>query len=83
MKPLRVKTASHITQNVSKGAAWNFVAIDPCFSLLPNQQAKSDLLKIAAMGNKKWMSPKSKRKGANLRAPKTAKIQKNSCTILP
>ena len=83
MKPVRVKTADHITQNVSKGAAWNFVAIDPCFSLLPNQQAKSDLLKIAFMGNKKWMSPKSKRKGANLRAPRTAKTQKNSCTIVP
>ena len=44
---------------------------------------KSDLLKIAAMGNKKWMSAKSKRKGSNLRAPKTAKTQKESCTVVP
>ena len=83
MKPGRVKTAEHILKNVAKGAAWNFVAIDPCLTLLPKQQVKSDLLKIAAMGNKKWMSPKSKRKGANLRAPKTAKTQKDSSTVVP
>ena len=83
MKPLRVKTADHIITNVSKSAAWNYVAIDPCFSLLPKNQVKSDLLKIAFMGNKKWMSKKSCRKGANLRAPRTAKTQKDSCTIVP
>jgi hypothetical protein len=83
MKPARVRTAKHLLQHVTKGAAWNFVAIDPCFSLLARKQEKSDLLKIAAMGNKKWMSKKSKRKGANLRAPKTAKTQKSSCTVVP
>jgi len=83
MKCTRVKTAEHVLKNVSKSAAWNFVAIDPCLTLLPKQQVKSDLLKIAAMGNKKWMSPKSKRKGANLRAPKTAKTQKEACTVVP
>ena len=51
--------------------------------MLPKDRSKSDLLKIAAMGNRKWMSPKSKRKGSNLRAPKTAKTQKSSCTVVP
>ena len=83
MKPLRVKTAQHVEDNVSKGAAWNFVAIDPCFSLLPRKQYKADQLKIAAMGNKKWMSKKSSRKGANLRAPRIAKTQKDSCNVVP
>ena len=82
-KPGRVKTAQHVLDNITKAAAFNFVAIDPCFSLLPKQQEKADLLKIAAMGNKKWMSPKSKRKGSNLRAPKTAKTQKGHVTVVP
>ena len=81
--PARVKTAQHVLRNVTKAAAWNFVAFDPCFSLLPKQQAKADQLKIAAMGNKKWMSQKSARKGSNLRAPATAKTQKSNCTIVP
>ena len=83
MKPVRVKTADHIITNVSKSAAWNYVAIDPCFCLFPKKQVKSDLLNIAFMGNKKWMSKKSCRKGANLRAPRIAKTQKDSCTIVP
>ena len=83
MKPARVKTAQHILENVSKSAAWNFVALDPCFSLLPKHEEKAEYLKIAAMGNKKWMSPKSSRKGPNLRAPSTAKTQKGQCRIVP
>ena len=83
VKPARVRTAKHLLQHLTKGAASNFVAIDPCFSLLARKQEKSDLLKIVAMGNKKWMSKKSRRKGANLRAPKTAKTQKESCTAVP
>ena len=35
-------------------------------------------MQVAAMGKKKWMSEASARKGANLRAPKTAKTQMNS-----
>lgn len=82
MKPRRVQTAQHVIDNFTPTAAFNFVAIDPCFSMLPTLQEKADLLKIAAMGNKKWMSPKSRRKGSNLRAPATAKTQKESVTIV-
>ena len=82
MKPGRVKTAQHVIDNFTPTQAFNFVAIDPCFTMLPKKQEKADLLKIAAMGNKKWMSPKSRRKGSNLRAPATAKTQKDSVTIV-
>ena len=51
--------------------------------MLPRKQTKEELLKIANMGIKKWMSKKSKRKGANLRAPATAKTQKEGCDIVP
>ena len=82
-KPPRVKTADYIMNNISETAAWNFVAIDPCLSLLPRKQDKADLLKIAAMGYRRWMSSKSKRKGKNLRAPATAKTQKRDCDVVP
>ena len=81
--PARVRTAQHVLRNVAKAAAWNFVAIDPCYSLLPKEEFKAEHLKVAAMGNKKWMSKKSARKGANLRAPRTAKTQKGACTVVP
>ena len=81
--PARVRTAQHVLRNVTKAAAWNFVAIDPCYSLLPKEEFKAEHLKVAAMGNKKWMSQKSARKGSNLRAPATAKTQKSNCTIVP
>ena len=83
MKPPRVKTASHILNNVTENAAWNFVAIDPCISLLPKHQDEADLMKIAAMGHHKWMSKQSRRKGCNLRAPATAKTQKKDCAWVP
>lgn len=83
MKPPRVKTANHILNHITENAAWNFVAIDPCISLLPKHQDKADLLKIAAMGHRKWMSKKSRRKGVNLRAPATAKSQKDACAWVP
>ena len=51
--------------------------------MLPKQQSKADLLKILNMGSKKWMSEGSRRKGANLRAPATAKTQKEGCDIVP
>ena len=82
MMPGRVKTADHVLAHVTPNQAWNFVAIDPCFSLLPKTQAKADLQKIAAMGTKKYMSPKSKRKTPNLRAPHTAKTQKKDCRVV-
>ena len=81
-KPRRAKTANHVLEHVSESAAFNFVAIDPCFSMLPKKQSKAQLLKIAAMGIKKWMSEGSRRKGANLRAPATAKTQKEGCDIV-
>ena len=83
MKPKRVNTAKHVLTNITEIQAWNFVAIDPCLSLLPRKQSKADQLKIAAMGNSKWMSKKSKRKGINLRAPKFAKTQRSDCDIVP
>ena len=85
MKPPRVRTANHVLNNITESAAWNFVAIDPCISLLPIHQDKADLLKVAAMGIKKWMSMKSRRKGVNLRAPATAKSQKtkDECIWVP
>lgn len=83
MKPARTKTATHILNNFTDDASWNFVAIDPCLTLLPTKQEKADLLKIAAMGFYKWMSKKSRRKGANLRAPDTAKHQKRDCDVVP
>ena len=59
MKPPRVRTANHVLNHISESAAWNFVAIDPCISLLPIHQNKADLLKVAAVGIKKWMSMKN------------------------
>jgi hypothetical protein len=47
------------------------------------KKEKADLLKIAAMGYKRYMSPKSKRKGKNLRAPATAKTQAKDCDVVP
>ena len=85
MKPPRVRTANHVLDHITENAAWNFVAIDPCISLLPICQDKADLLKIASMGIRKWMSQNSRRKGVNLRAPKTAKTQKSKddCNWVP
>ena len=68
--PARVRTAQHVLRNVTRAAAWNFVAIDPCFSLLPRQQFKADQWKIAAMGNKKWMSKTLHAKGLTCAPPR-------------
>ena len=81
-KPLRVKTAQHIQANISKTAAWNFIAIDPCYTLLPKTEEKLAMLQIASMGKKKWMSKRSARKGNNLRAPATSKTQKSGSTAI-
>ena len=53
MKAPRAKTATHVLNNFTDHASWNFVAIDPCLSLLPRKQENADLLKIAAMGHYK------------------------------
>lgn len=82
-KPRRVKTADHVLQQIAQGAAFNYVAIDPCFSMLPRKQSKADLLKMANMGFRKWMSKGSRRKGANLRPAATTKTQKEGCDIVP
>ena len=83
MLPARIKTADHVLQWISEGSAWNFVAIDPCLTLLPRQQSKADQLKIYAMGHHKWMSKKSRRKGVNPRAPNTTTTQKKDCVTVP
>ena len=82
MKPPRKKTAEYIINHLSDTAAYNFIAIDPCLSLLPRKQEKADLLKIASMGFKRWMSEGCKRKGKNLRAPKTTKTQARDCDVV-
>ena len=81
MKPGRVKTTQHVIDIIAATAAFNFVGIEPCFSMFLQQQAKADLLKVVAIGNRKRTSTKCKRKGANLRAPKTAKTQQNVVTM--
>ena len=48
-KPPRVKTANHVLNHITENVAWNFVAIDPCFSLLPKHQDKAELMKIATV----------------------------------
>ena len=78
-----MKTAEHVLEHIAQNAAFNMIAIDPCFSMLPKQHSKAELLKIANMGLKKWMSAGSRRKGANLRAPAHAKTQKEGCNIVP
>ena len=83
MRPGRVRSAQHVQNNVSENAAFNFVAVDPCFSLLPKDETKSEQMKIAAMGTRKWMSKKCTRKYPNLRPPRTAKTQKTNCTVVP
>ena len=81
--PYRVKTADHVLKKVIENAADNFIAIDPCFSMLPRREEKAELLKIAQLGYKKWMSKKTRRKGTNFRAPAIAKTQKEACDIVP
>ena len=75
MKKSRVVFADYFLENFATGAWSSHVAIDPCISILPTTHAQSDEQKVAAMGVRKMMSPESKYKGANLRAPKTVKSQ--------
>ena len=57
------------------GAWAGHVAIDPCISILATSRAQTDEQRVAAMGVQKTMSPTSRYKGPNLRAPKTVKSQ--------
>ena len=71
----RALCGQHVLDEFHTGAWANHVAIDPCISILPTTKAQSDDQKVAAMGVKKMMSPKSKYKGGNCRAPSTTKSQ--------
>ena len=75
MRKHRITFARHFLQH-SHASAWRgHVAIDPCISVLPRTCAQTEDQKVAAMGTQKMMSRKSRFKGANLRAPATAKVQ--------
>ena len=75
MKQNRVTFATNFLEYFPTGAWATQVAIDPCITILATTRAQSDEQKVAAMGVKKMMSPKSKYKGPNTRAPKTVKSQ--------
>ena len=75
MKAHRARTAQHILDEHSTGAWASHVSFDPCISILAKTKNLSDDQKVAAMGVKKMMSPKSKYKGPNCRAPNTVKSQ--------
>ena len=75
MKVHRTRTGRYVIDNFSVGSWASHVAIDPCISILPTTKALSDDQKVAAVGVKKMMSPKSKYKGANCRALKTTHSQ--------
>ena len=75
MKPRRAQMAKHILNTFSAKSWTNTIAIDPCSSLLPRNEAKSEEQRVAAMGKSRFMSKKSRGKGVNLRAPAGAKSQ--------
>ena len=75
MKENRVIFADHILEHMPARAWWSHVAIDPCITILARTDAQSEDQRVAAMGAKKMMSPKSRFVGANLRPPATAKTQ--------
>ena len=53
MTPPRVKTADFIRMNMTESATCNFVAIDPCLSLLPRKLRKSRSLEDGRHGLQK------------------------------
>ena len=75
----RMRSAKHIVAHVLPGAWFNHVAIDPCSTLLPRVDWRLLEMQVAAMGNKRWRSKNSTRKGTNLRAATTALKQSGSC----
>ena len=68
MKPRRVAMAQHILDHVTGTATASHVAIDPCSSLLPMSDTRSEEQRVAALGKSRCMSPGSKYNGVNLRA---------------
>jgi hypothetical protein len=75
MKKARDNCGNHYLERFATGAWATHVAVDPCITILAANQAQSDDQKVAALGIKKMMSPKSRYKGPNCRAPKTVKSQ--------
>ena len=75
MRKHRIAFAQHFLHHTHASAWRSHVAIDPCISVLPRTCAQTEDQKVAAMGVQKMMSRKSRFKGANLRAPATAKTQ--------
>ena len=75
MRPRRCTMAQHTTDAFSACSWSHSLAFDPCSSLLPKTLARSEEQKIAAMGQSRFMSRKSRGKHNNLRAPATAKSQ--------
>ena len=80
MKPLRVAFAGAFLQRFSVQALATFVAIDPCRSLLPNHEIKSEEQKHAAMGKMGWRSKGALKKGTNCKASRTANSQASGST---
>ena len=78
MLPRRVACAKHYLRWFGPGAWYHQVAIDPCYSLLPVSLARLQELQTKAMGKKRWMSKKASRQGNNLRAPATARTQRDA-----
>ena len=74
MKPHRVKTADHVLKNVGEGAAWNFVAFDPCFSLLPTNQVKPNKEK-----RRQSNTTKQTKKTQQYKKPGEVRLAENSC----
>jgi hypothetical protein len=75
----RMRCGKYIVANFKPGSWVNHVAIDPCSSLLPRVDWRLLEMQVAAMGNRRWRSKKTVRKGANLRAATTALKQSGSC----
>ena len=73
-KPLRVKACKQILADTTPRSWYGQVAIDPCYSLLPKTEDRSEEQLIKAMGSKKWRS-KGSRVQANFRAPATVGTQ--------
>lgn len=75
MKPKRVMMAQYVMDHISGAACACHVAIDPCSSLLPTSETRSEEQRVAALGNKRFMSPKAKYQGVNVPASAYAKHQ--------
>ena len=75
MKKNRLVFAERVLERLQAASCWSHVAIDPCITILASSDAQSEDQRVAAMGTRKMMSPKSRFKGPNLRAPATAKTQ--------